>query len=116
MGIGSQDSFYHREDMPAGSTYAVKNRIKRERSYARILYGCHGNMAAFHTNKLAREARQRLFGWEREPLFCPAACGGSNVRGIRLSVVYDIYNLNSPENYNKAVISSVCDMSRYNLL
>ncbi len=26
------------------------------------------------------------------------------------------YNLNSPENYNKAVISSVCDMSRYNLL
>lgn len=30
------------------------------------------------------ETWQFFCGWEREPLFCPAACGGSDTQGIRL--------------------------------
>lgn len=78
--------------VPAGSTNAVKNQIKRERSYARIPCGCHGNMAVF-------------CGWEREPLFCSAACGRSDAQGIRLCVFMAF--INSAINMLKVLVIAI---------
>ncbi len=44
-------------------------------------------------------------GWEREPLFCPAACGGSDAQGIRLCVFMAF--INSAINMLKVLVIAI---------
>ena len=51
------------------------------------------------------ETWQFFCGWEREPLFCDAACGGSDAQGIRLCV-YGIYQ------FGNQYVKGACDRHR----
>ena len=90
--IGSQDSFSHRGDMPAGSTDAVKNQIKGKGVMP-------GSPAA------VMETWQFFYGWERKMLFVLQPAGEAMRRDPAVCV-YGIYQ------FGNRYVKGACDRHR----